>query len=214
MGILATVLVAGLALAGGEPARTPPSDVLVTRDDPELPAGCRPGALGQRIVTFLDAVNRGDAAAAARYADPQRGWYSVTEGRRRHFVTSERSALARYFARRHRRGERLRLLELDVSFANGLGHIAYRLDRRADDLRRLGVRMAIALGKGAVDCESGEIVVWSMGMPAGGPGRVRAVVRRRYASSRSVTGPSFTRATPMHAPKTPRFASRWSQKRS
>jgi hypothetical protein len=43
----------------------------------------------------------------------------------------------------------------------------YLVDRRADDLRRLGITGTTAIGKGAVDCDTGQIVVWSMGMPAG-----------------------------------------------
>lgn len=73
----------------------------------------------------------------------------------------------RYFVGRHGRGERLRLLEVAIGFANGLGHIEFRLDRRADDLRRLGVTTTIAHGKGALRCGDGKIVVWSMGMLAG-----------------------------------------------
>jgi hypothetical protein len=41
------------------------------------------------------------------------------------------------------------------------------IERRADDLRRLGITGTTAIGKGAVNCETGQIVVWSMGMPAG-----------------------------------------------
>jgi hypothetical protein len=159
-------------VAPGAVALEPGARIVVTRDDPSLPDRCRPRPLARRIAAFLDAFNRGDPAAST-FADPSRGWYSVTEGRpRRHFVTSSRRGLARYFARRHRHGERLQLEQVDVSFANGLGHIAYRIDRRADDLRRLGITDTTAIGKGAVDCENGQIVVWSMGMtPDRGPGR-------------------------------------------
>jgi hypothetical protein len=96
---------------------------------------------------------------------PSGGWYSVTEGRARHFVAYDRAKLSRYFARRHEHGERMRLLELAVGFANGLGQIEFRVDRRADDLRRLGVVGTTAHGKGAVKCSSRQVVVWSMGMP-------------------------------------------------
>jgi hypothetical protein len=140
------------------------SDVLVTRDDPSLPPACRPRALALRIGDFLDAVSRGDSAAA-RYMAPSGGWYSVTEGRARHFVAYDRAKLAPYFARRHEHGERMRLLELAVGFANGLGHIEFRVERRADDLRELGVVGTVAHGKGAVNCSTRQIVVWSMGMP-------------------------------------------------
>jgi len=153
----------------GEPvaaAREAPARVVVTRDDPALPAGCRPRPLAQRIAAFFDAFNRGDPAATG-FVAPSGGWYSVTDGRRRHFVTYSRRGLPAYFARRHRHGERLRLEQVDVSFGNGLGHIAYLIDRRADDLRRLGITGTTAIGKGAVNCETGQIVVWSMGMPPG-----------------------------------------------
>jgi hypothetical protein len=141
--------------------------VVVTRDDPSLPDGCRPRPLARRIAAFFDAFNRGDPSAAS-FVDPSRGWYSVTDGRpRRHFVTSSRRGLLQYFARRHRHDERLGLVQVDVSYARGLGHIAFVIERRADDLRRLGIAGTTAHGKGAVDCESGRIVVWSMGMPGG-----------------------------------------------
>jgi hypothetical protein len=142
---------------------------VVTRDDPDLPAGCRPRPLARRIAAFFEAFNRGDPAAVS-FVDPSRGWYSVTDGRpRRHFVTSSRDGLLEYFARRHRHGERLGLRQVDVSvsYARGLGHIAYSIDRRADDLRSLGITGTTAHGKGAVDCETGHIVVSSMGMPPG-----------------------------------------------
>ena len=148
--------------------------VVVTRDDLEVPSGCRPRPVARRISAFLDAFNRGDGSAA-RYAAPELapfgGWYSVTEGTPRsggrHFVTAQQSDLVRYFAGRHSHGERLRLLEIAVGFANGLGHIEFRIDRRADDLRRLGVRTNVAFGKGAVRCGDGKVLVWSMGMHVG-----------------------------------------------
>ena len=153
----------------GEPraARTPAaSDVVVTRDDPSLPPACRPRALALRIGEWLDAVSDGDASAT-RFVATSGGWYSVTEGQARHFVAYDRAKLAAYFARRHEHRERMRLLELAVGFANGLGQIEFRVDRRADDLRRLGVAGTVAHGKGAVNCSTRQVVVWSMGMPTG-----------------------------------------------
>jgi hypothetical protein len=172
--LLACVSAAGCAADSGEPRDAPASErvpdtapaaahVLVTRDDPSLPPACRPRALALRIGDFLDAVSRGDPAAV-RFVAPSGGWYSVTEGRARHFVAYDRAKLAAYFARRHAHGERMRLLELGVGFANGLGQIEFRVDRRADDLRRLGVVGTLAHGKGAVDCSTRQVVVWSMGM--------------------------------------------------
>jgi hypothetical protein len=154
--------------------RLPAERVVVTRDDPEMPSGCRPPRVAARIAAFLEAFNRGDGSAA-RFAAPELAphgtWYSVTDGnpRRggRHFVAERQSALVRYFIGRHRSGERMRLLEVAVGFGNQLGHIEFRVDRRADDLRGLGIRTNIAYGNGAMRCEDGRIVAWSMGMPAG-----------------------------------------------
>jgi hypothetical protein len=123
-------------------------------------------ALARRIAAFFDAFTRGDPAATG-YIAASGGWYSVGDGRRRQFVTYSRRGLSGSFARRHHHGERLRLEQVDVDYANGLGHIAYLVDRRAYDLRRLGITDTTAIGKGAVDCDTGRIVVWSMGMPAG-----------------------------------------------
>jgi hypothetical protein len=153
-------------VAGVVAEREPAARIVVTRDDPDLPAGCRPRALARRIAAFFDAFNRGDPSAVD-FVDPSEGWYSVSDGRGRHFVTYSKSGLPEYFARRHRHGERLRLLEVDVSYARGLGHMAYLVERRADDLARLGIVGTTAVGKGALDCRTRKIVVWSMGMPAG-----------------------------------------------
>jgi hypothetical protein len=172
---------APVAVARDEAAR-----VVVTRDDTSSPAGCGPGAVARGIAAFFDAFNRGDPSAVG-FVAPSGGWYSVTEGRRRHFVTYSRRGLRRYFARRHSRGERLRLEQVDVSHANGLGHIAYRIERRADDLRRLGNAGTTAIGKGAVDCASGRIVVWSMGMvPGDDPGAIFEVCPSPRTPSRAI----------------------------
>jgi hypothetical protein len=165
-----------------------PSDgtrVVVTRRDPSLPAGCRPRPLARRIAAFFHAFNRGDPTALD-HVDPTEGWYSVTDGRRRHFVTYSREGFPRYFARRHRHGERLRLEQVDVSYARGLGHIAYVIDRRADDLRRLGITHTTAIGKGAVDCETGRIVVWSMAMPRWLAGEAPEVCPRPPQPTRAI----------------------------
>jgi hypothetical protein len=171
-GLFVGAVLAGCAAdAGGPPdvsrreavAAVPRGEVVVTRDDRSLPPACRPRDLALRIGDFLDAISRGDPASA-RFMAASGGWYSVTEGRARHFVAYDRAKLAGYFARRHEHGERMRLLELAVGFANGLGQIEFRVERRADDLRRLGVVGRVAHGKGAVNCSTRQVVVWSMGM--------------------------------------------------
>jgi hypothetical protein len=152
---LGCVLAAGCAADGSQPghARGAAAE--------ERPAACSRAAVDRTVRAFLDAFNRGDPSALS-YIAPSGGWYSVADGRRSHFRTDSHRGLPEYFARRHRRGERLRLLRLKVTYGNGLGHIGFRLARHADDLRG-----TIAVGKGAVSCDTGRIVVWSMGTPRG-----------------------------------------------
>lgn len=160
-----------LALSGAPEGRYP---IVVTRDDASLPGGCRPRQVASLAGRFLGAVNRGDARAAVRVMDPlagprntrPRGWYSLTEDGSRHFVAYHRAALARYFARRHRHGERMRLLSVSVG-AGGRHRVGieYRIRRSADDVR---ARRA-AFGKGAIDCRRQKIFVWSMVQVARGP---------------------------------------------
>ena len=147
-------------------------EVVVTRDNPTHPERCRPRAVAKTISGFLSSVTEGDWVALNRFVedDPEFGWYSVTDGDpqefTRHFVAYERERLDSYLKARHTKGERLRLLGVDVAYdANrNLGHIAYVLRRRAPDLLEVGITGTLANGKGAVDCQDGRLRVWSMGM--------------------------------------------------
>jgi hypothetical protein len=162
--------------------------VAVTRGAPSVPGGCRPGQVARVVVEFFGRYNRGDPSAASLFAfssgsggglvgGSQRqvtgaNWYSVTEGDPsrggRHVVARDPAALADHVRDRHEHGERLRLLEVRVRYEpDGLGHVEYRLTRRADDLEAVGVRTSHMGGKGAIDCDERRIVAWSMGVPSG-----------------------------------------------
>jgi hypothetical protein len=83
-------------------------------------------------------------------------------------VAGDAHTLARYIVNRHRHGEQLRLREIKVrQEPGGLGHIEYRLDRRADDLAAPDIRTTRIAGKGAIDCAQRKIVAWSMEAPTG-----------------------------------------------
>lgn len=142
------------------------SGVRVTRDDTTAPLNCTPGNVGRRVTGFFEAVNRGDVAAIMGTFTKKNGWYSVTEGDPRnggrHFVAYRPAKLRSYFKERIRQRERMHLVEIDVEYDRSdpnLGHVAYTLIRSADDLGRYAKR---AVGKGAIDCRSGQIAVWSM----------------------------------------------------
>ncbi len=199
VGLAAALLALGVSSgtgAGASQSRGEPGDVVVTRDDPSAPRGCRPREAARLIQEFFAAFNRGDADATSYFdfaAVDGGGWYSIGEGGirrpRRHFVARDRTRLARYFARRHRRSDRMRLLEVSAGYEEkrGIAHLGYRVRRRADDLRRLGIRTTIADGKGAIDCEERKIAVWSMAMRGGRPsvghGRICPRPRRRTSAA-------------------------------
>ena len=155
-----------------DPAPAPPrvtedsaTKIRVTRDSEEGPTPCHPARVGEVVSNFLDTFNEGDPAAADYFSEEME-WYSMTEWSRatgkRHFVTSDRAGLRRYIERRSDHGERMVLLEVRVQFDLGrdLGHIAYVLERTADDVEPT---RPIAMGKGAIECDTGRILLLSMG---------------------------------------------------
>ena len=168
----------------------PPPSVRVLRDNPDAPAACRVEQAARHVTGFLDAFNLADRRQLRRALAPATEfmWYSMTEsGRdgRRHIAARTSGEALRYFAERHRERERMHLIEFDVDYdrARNLGQFSLVVARRASDLRRLGIGSRIASGKGAINCESGRIVVWSMAMgprSATGP-----CTRDRIASRRS-----------------------------
>jgi hypothetical protein len=164
---------AAVAVAVGTGASTAGS-----AGDAPAPSPCSPIGVAGLITDFFTAFNSGDAAAAVQIMDPQaaprnsrlRGWFALDEtdstGPGRFHTFRRRAPLARYFARRHRHHEQLRLLTAIVGTGRERGSIVFRVRRDADDLDSIGVeKNRIALGKGAVLCKRRKIFVWSMGHP-------------------------------------------------
>lgn len=162
-----------LAHPARTPTNTPPPDigaitqqVRVTRNASRGPRNCLPENVGRQVSNFFAALNRGDLDEVMASFTDNLGWYSVTEGNRRndgrHFVAHEPEELRAYFEDRVQHNERLHLLEIDVDFerSRNIGHVAYNILRSADDLRGYATE---AGGKGAIDCETGRIAIWSMG---------------------------------------------------
>ena len=177
----------------GGPAAHEPTKVIVTSDDTSLPDGCRPRQVAELVIQFTRAFNRGDQEQLSRLFFISEGpsppdfsekgyypwsWYSVSEvgaeGRIEDgFVTYNQGELLRYFAERHEHGERLELIKVSVTQAGALGEednvsIINVLSRDAEDLEAgLGGPDRVATGKGAINCASRRIFVWSMEMRAG-----------------------------------------------
>ena len=169
------------------------TEVIVTSDDASLPDGCNTRQIARLVIEFVDAFNRGDGERLSRLFFVSEGpsppdfsnsgyypwsWYSVSEvgegGRiENSFVTYDMGDLLRYFAERHRQGERLGLIKVSSTQAglldeeNNVG-IVYVLTRDAEDLDPgLGGPSRIAFGKGAINCETRQLFVWSMEMREG-----------------------------------------------
>ena len=167
--------------------------VIVTSEDESLPDGCGTRAIARLVIEFVDAFNRGDQATLSRLFFVSEGpsppdfseagyypwsWYSVSEvgedGKIQNgFVTYDKNELMGYLAERHSQGEYLDLIKVSSTQAglldekNNVG-IVYVLTREAGDLAPgLGGPARIAVGKGAVNCESRQIFAWSMEMRVG-----------------------------------------------
>ncbi len=167
-----------------------PTRVIVTSDDDSLPDGCRPRQVAGLVISFVNAFNSGDQASLSRIfflsegpSPPdfaERGydpwsWYTVSEfdseGRiKSGFVTYDQGELLKYFAKRHRKGEQLRLIKISLTHAGLLGKednvgFVYVLNRTARDLDPdLGGPARIASGQGAINCTNRRIFAWRMDM--------------------------------------------------
>jgi hypothetical protein len=180
-----------------------PRRVIVTSDDPSLPDGCRPGQVAGLLISFVDAFNSGDQAGLSRAFFLSKGpsppdfsnraydpwsWYTVSyvePGGKiaGGFVTYDQGELLRYFAKRHRKGEQLRLLKVSLTQTGLLGKndnvgFVFVLNRTASDLDpSFGGPARIASGEGAINCKDRRIFTWRMEMDA-----------RDHRTSREATG--------------------------
>jgi hypothetical protein len=157
-----------------------PAPVVVTRDNARYPPRCRPRAAAMSIQRFL-------TLQSVSYVDfehpPEGGGFYADSVRPGAGVTATNAGqLARWFEARHAKGERLQLVELLIDYDGGrrLGHLDYKVRRRADDVKRGGGAWNTE-GKGAIRCADGKIVAWAMStVPARArtgrvcPGRPRA----------------------------------------
>ena len=167
-----------------------PTEVLVTSDDASLPDGCHPRQVAEIVVGFVDAFNNGDRDRLARIFFVSEGpsppdfaardyepwsWYTVSRvgasGKiESGFVTYDQGELLRYFAKRHGKGERMRLLKVSLTQTRLLGKednvgFVYVLTREAEDLEPgLGGPARIASGEGAVNCKNRRIFAWRIDM--------------------------------------------------
>jgi hypothetical protein len=173
------------------PAHT--REIIVTSSDEALPESCHPRRVAGLLIWFVDAFNQGrqEELSSAFFlsegpsppdfssADYRSwSWFSSSEigadGKiTRNFTTSDQGELLRYFARRHRQGESIRLLKVSLTktglldMESNVGFV-FVATREAPDLPAgLGGPARIAYGKGALNCENLRIFNWTMDMKTG-----------------------------------------------
>lgn len=162
-------------------SRRVPPVVVTGAAGAELPFACRPAHVGKVIASLVAAFNAGDADAFDRLAspEPEFQWYSVggRPGERIRGPAYDRAGLVDYVLERHAHGERLRVLAVRVNGSERrggllLGHFEDTLTRWAKDFP--GDKPVPYIGKGALNCTAGRVLVWSMAPePAAEAGQYR-----------------------------------------
>jgi len=128
-------------------------------------SGCSAAQASALVRRFVQAFDRGDLSTLNQVWGSKLWfqWYGVTSdpGRRDQPEAGRRDTLLRYFATRHAAHEQLTLISLKLNgISNGNRNFEYRLLRGADDLLEGPVPY---LGKGALSCVTGRLIVWTMG---------------------------------------------------
>ncbi len=147
--------------------------VVVTRDSSPVgaPLSCRPEAAGLFISNYITAVNRGLMHDLDRYfANSSRfHWYSDATGSNIRIGTAanDRLSLLSYLESRHVHHEQVAIVQLAVAYraSDNSGNFEFNGKRVADDIAPEG---SLTVGKGALDCETGKIMVWSWGESVAG----------------------------------------------
>jgi hypothetical protein len=122
--------------------------------------------VGQLVVSFFASLNAGDATNIDKFFAPAGTfqWYSdaASSTSRLGADATDRTTLATYLRKRHSHHEHGKLIELQTTL-RGRGDIAdfvFALERTADDL---AAHKPYTYGKGAAECATGKIMVWSLG---------------------------------------------------
>ncbi len=170
------------------PAHT--REIIVTSSDGALPESCHPRRVAGLLIWFVDAFNQGRQEELSSTFFLSEGpsppdfssadyrswsWFSSSEigddGKiARNFTTSDQGELLRYFARRHRQGESIRLLKVSLTktglldMKSNVGFVFVATREASDLTASLGGPARIAYGKGALNCENLRIFNWTMDM--------------------------------------------------
>ncbi len=119
-----------------------------------------PEKIRSLISKFLDEYDKGQPGLADRFFAPAPNFQCYSERpRRQSDAALDRSTLEAYLLQRHADGDRLTLVNVQVSgVRSGIGNFGFMVERDGSQL----------LSKGALDCRIGKFIVWSLG-PDPGP---------------------------------------------
>jgi hypothetical protein len=130
-------------------------------------AGCGPVEVAEAVTGLFAAYSDGDGDSAAGMLAPYIGWFTFTRPAERggHVDVGRPALIVAYVATRHAHHERLALTRLWLNGSGGGAggnamNVAYEFEWSADEGSGRGG------GKGALECPSRKLVVWSMGEPA------------------------------------------------
>lgn len=140
-------------------------------DDNDYPAGCSAAEVGNLLLRFAAAYNRGDQTELSNFFAPTFEWYSddlrlnlTDPDEDKTFVTSGQDELLDYFTRRHQQDDTLQLRAVSIVGKTWHGgvDVIFLFSRQANDLKAGDL---MADGKGAIRCPRQKIFVWSFGNP-------------------------------------------------
>jgi hypothetical protein len=150
-GVAAVALVAAVAGCGGGRPTTTTS----------LAPGCDVPRITAIVNGFFDAVSTGDQARLGRLVSisPRYLIHDGTAANERRVALNSRAGVLRYFAARHRFGERARMISLRVAPGTDANHVLIdgRLTRTATDFPRRGITTRLASVTARVNCVTRRI---------------------------------------------------------
>lgn len=177
LGIVSTALL--LLAACSVPAAVQPEtqEIIVIRDERDLPQGCSPREVAQLMMHLLNAFNSGDQEQFIQFFPPAFQWYSdgwrtVADGvdiDPDHLFVSRpgnRQDLPDYLAERHQQGDRLQLLMANVTEeGQRRALVNFRFVREADDVEPgVGGNKRYVHGVAVINCQSQTFFSLGMGI--------------------------------------------------
>lgn len=152
-------------------------EIIVTRDERDLPEGCAPREATQLMMRLLNAFNSGDQEQFIHFFPPAFQWYSdgwrvgadginIDPGHRFVSRPGNREDLPDYVAERHQQGDRLQLLKASV-IEEGLGSalVNFQLVREANDVEPgVGGNKRYVNGRATITCQNQTFSSLGMGI--------------------------------------------------